>query len=71
MPFRVRAEDVPRISAEGLSHRVILENVQELLDTELAERDLTRSTDFYAKYHSYDRIRGHLDDMADFCRATC
>jgi len=48
------------LSKRGLSYRVLIDNVQELI-----ERQLTRSPndDFYSHYHTYDEVRSWIINL--------
>jgi len=50
---------------ESLPHEVLIKNVQDLIDTELASlSNVSRAADFYAAYQTYDTIVSYLSTLA-------
>jgi len=63
--FRVAPERMADLEASGLAYRVKIDNIQELIDQEIARMERPPRGDWFEDYKSYAEIDAYIDALID------
>jgi carboxypeptidase A4 len=67
MDMRMTLEQLGALAASGLRYTVMIQDVQALIDAEIAQVQAARQMDdpgWYTTYHTYDEIRAYVQTLA-------
>ena len=63
--IRVTPEQLARLEQSGIPHRVLIQDVQQLLDLDELSRSSRTGRSWYANYKTYEEINDHLNALSE------